>query len=79
MTARSNLLMFIKISATVKLYAKCCKKFKDFEDYMKQTIERHVESMPRLALGSREELRAEILNGMMTTWHLVSPQFQHSW
>jgi hypothetical protein len=54
------------------------KKFKDFEDYMKQIFERHVESVP-LALGSREELQGEILIGMVTTWHLVSPQFQHSW
>ena len=53
-------------------------KFKDLEDYMKGIIERHVELVPP-TLGSRDELRAEILNGMTATWHLVSPQFQHSW
>jgi hypothetical protein len=52
--------------------------FKDLEDYMKGIIERHVESVPP-GLGSREELRAEILSGMTTTWHLVSPQFQYRW
>jgi hypothetical protein len=51
------------------------KKFKDIEDFMKQIIDRRLESVP-LALGSREELQAEILNGMTTTWHLVSSQFQ---
>jgi hypothetical protein len=53
-------------------------KFKDLEDHMKGLIERHVESVPSTP-GLREELRAEILNGMTATWHLVSPQFQHSW
>jgi hypothetical protein len=52
--------------------------FKDLEDYMKEIIERHVESVPP-GLGSREELRAEILSGMTATWHFVSPQFQHRW
>ncbi|KAF8313032.1 hypothetical protein F5887DRAFT_930200, partial [Amanita rubescens] len=68
-------------SVSLKINAKtpdvAIKKFKDIEEYMKQTIERRVESVP-LALGLREELQAEILNGMMTTWHLVSPQFQHN-
>jgi hypothetical protein len=54
------------------------KKFKDFEDYMKGLIERHVESLPPTR-RPREELKAEILNGMTTTWHLVSPQFRYSW
>ena len=53
-------------------------KLEDFEDHMKGLIERHVESVPP-ALGSRQELRTEILNGMTATWRLVSPQFQHSW
>jgi hypothetical protein len=54
------------------------KTFKHLEEHMKGTIERHVDSVPP-ALGSREQLKAEILNGMTATWHLVSPQFQHSW
>ena len=49
--------------------------FKDLEDYMNGIVAQHVESVPP-ALGSREELKAEILSGMTATWHLVSPQFQ---
>ena len=57
------------------------KKFQDFEDYMELKIIEYIDSvlLVPLALGSRAELWAEILKGMMTTWHLVSPQFQHSW
>jgi hypothetical protein len=54
------------------------KKYSDLEKYMTRVIERHVESVPP-ALGSRNELKAEILNGMTATWILVSPQFQHNW
>ena len=49
-------------------------KFKDLESYMKGLVEQHLDSVP-LAMRSREELRAEIIDGMTTTWHLVSPQF----
>jgi hypothetical protein len=52
------------------------RKVKDLEEYMKGIIERHVESVPP-ALGSREELKTEIIDGMMATWGLVSPQLQH--
>ena len=45
---------------------------------MKEIIESHVEAVPP-GLGSREELRREILDGMTATWHLVSPQFQRRW
>jgi hypothetical protein len=54
------------------------KDFKDLEEYLKGIIEQHVESVPP-ALGAREELKAEILDGMTATWHLVSCQFQHAW
>jgi hypothetical protein len=47
---------------------------KDLEEHMKGIIERQVESVPP-GLGSREELKAEILDGMTATWRLVSPQF----
>jgi hypothetical protein len=50
-------------------------KFEDLEKLMKGIIDRHVELVPP-ALGGREELKAEILDGMKATWHLVSPQFQ---
>ena len=53
------------------------KKFKHLEDYMKGIVERHLETIPTLV--SRGKSRAEILNGMRATWHLLSPQFQHSW
>ena len=53
------------------------KKSKHLEDYMKGIVERRLETMSTLV--SRGELRAEILNGMTATWHLLSPQFQHSW
>jgi hypothetical protein len=53
-------------------------KFKDLEKFMIGIIDRHVESVPP-ALGSRERLKEEILNGMTATWCLVSPQFQHHW
>ena len=53
-------------------------KFQDLEDYMKGLIKQHVESVLP-GVGSREELRAEILNGMTATWHLILPQFQHEW
>jgi hypothetical protein len=52
--------------------------FEDFETNMKGMIERHLESVPP-ALGSREELKAAILDGMTGTWRLVSPQFKHNW
>lgn len=42
---------------------------------MKGLVEQHLDSVP-LAMRSREELRAEIIDGMTATWHLVSPQFQ---
>lgn len=72
--------VFLKSLNSVKAKAPnvTIKKFRDLEDYMKGIIERHVESVPP-GVGSREELRAEILNGMTATWHLVSPQFQHEW
>ena len=49
--------------------------FEDLEIYMNGLVEQHLDSVP-LAMGSREELRAEIINGMTATWQLVSPQFQ---
>lgn len=49
-------------------------KYNDLEQYMISVVERHVESVPP-ALGSREQLKAEILTGMTATWHLLSPQF----
>jgi hypothetical protein len=69
-----SFLMFVKAKAPNVGF----KKFKDLEDYIRGLIEQHVESVPP-TLGSREELRAEILSGMTATWHLVSPQFQHIW
>jgi hypothetical protein len=51
------------------------KKFEHLEIWMKGLVEQHLDSVP-LAVRSREELRAEIINGMTATWHLVSPQFQ---
>jgi hypothetical protein len=50
--------------------------YKDMEEYMGALINRHVESVP---IGSEEDLRAEILNGMGHTWRLISPQFLHRW
>jgi hypothetical protein len=51
------------------------KNFNDLEIYMKSLVEQHLDSVPP-GLRPREELRAEIIQGMTTTWHLVSPQFQ---
>ena len=53
-------------------------KFKDLEDHMEGMIDQYVVSVPP-GLGSREELKTEILHGLTATWHLVSPQFQYSW
>ena len=73
---------FLYISNLVKAKAPkvAIVKLQDLEEYMQGIIEQHLEpeSVPP-TLGSREELRAEILNGMTATWHLVSPQFQYSW
>ena len=51
------------------------KTFKDLELCMKGQVEQHLDLVP-LAKRLREELRAEIINGMTATWYLVSPQFQ---
>lgn len=52
--------------------------YTELEQYMIAIIEHHVELVPP-ALGPREQLKAEILNGMTATWHHVSPQFQRNW
>jgi hypothetical protein len=48
--------------------------FKALDGYMKGMVEQHVEHVPL----ARDALRAEILDGMTTTWQLMSPQFQHT-
>jgi hypothetical protein len=48
------------------------------EGYVTGIIDQHINSVPP-GLGSKVELKAEILDGMNTTWELVSPQFQHDW
>ena len=60
-----------KLSNLVKANAPnvALEKYEDLENYMKGLIERHVELVPP-GLGSREKLRAEIINGMTATWHL---------
>ena len=49
--------------------------FSHVEEYMKGLIERRVQMVP-VSPGSREEYKAEILNGMTDTWRLVLAQSQ---
>jgi hypothetical protein len=49
-----------------------------FEGYVEGIINQHINLVPP-GLGSKAELKEEILDGMKTTWELLSPQFQHDW